>query len=237
MARGGSSSSKKGEENAESMERGRLKKLALNNSILSDAPAKFFTLLSPSNQVIKHHGKDILKKSQRKNRFLFSFPGLLAPISGGTIGELNNLGTKNPVLYIDFPQGRMKLFGTIVYPKNRYLTLQFSRGGKNVMCEDCFDNMVVFSDVWWIGKKDENPEEAQLDFPKELSEGQPTDYDFKGGAGVVSKGVPKIATRYTEQQSPEANKDDLDDEKNLNDKIQETPLRQSKRNAQKKFKK
>ena len=36
----------------------------------------------------------------------------------------------------------MKLFGTIVYPKNRYLTLQFSRGGKNVMCEDCFDTMV-----------------------------------------------------------------------------------------------
>ena len=29
-----------------------------------------------------------------------------------------------------------------MYPKNRYLTLQFSRGGKNVMCEDCFDNMV-----------------------------------------------------------------------------------------------
>ena len=39
-------------------------------------------------------------------------------------------------------QGRMKLFGTIVYPKSRYLTLQFPRGGKNVMCEDCFDNMV-----------------------------------------------------------------------------------------------
>lgn len=39
----------------------------------------------------------------------------------------------------------MKLFGTIVYPKNRYLTLQFSRGGKNVMCEDYFDNMVSSS--------------------------------------------------------------------------------------------
>lgn len=39
-------------------------------------------------------------------------------------------------------QGRMKLFGTIMYPKNRYLTLQFSKGGKNVTCEDCFDNMV-----------------------------------------------------------------------------------------------
>lgn len=36
----------------------------------------------------------------------------------------------------------MKLFGTIVYPKNRYLSLLFSRGGKNVMCEDYFDNMV-----------------------------------------------------------------------------------------------
>lgn len=36
----------------------------------------------------------------------------------------------------------MKLFGTILYPKNRYLTLQFSRGGKNVLCDDYFDNMV-----------------------------------------------------------------------------------------------
>ncbi|CAB4280281.1 unnamed protein product [Prunus armeniaca] len=59
-------------------------------------------------------GKDILKKSERKNRFLFSFRGLLAPIGGGKIRALKNLGTKNPVLYLDFPLGRMKLFGTIV---------------------------------------------------------------------------------------------------------------------------
>lgn len=39
-------------------------------------------------------------------------------------------------------QGQMKLFGTIVYPKNGYLTMQFSRGGKNVVCEDYLDNMV-----------------------------------------------------------------------------------------------
>lgn len=38
----------------------------------------------------------------------------------------------------------MKLFGTIVYPNNRYLTLQFPKGGKSVMCEDYFDNMVGF---------------------------------------------------------------------------------------------
>lgn len=29
---------------------------------------------------------------------------------------------------------------------------------------------IVFSDAWWIGKKDENPDELRLDFPKELSE-------------------------------------------------------------------
>lgn len=29
---------------------------------------------------------------------------------------------------------------------------------------------IVFSEAWWIGKKDENPEEARLDFPKELTE-------------------------------------------------------------------
>ncbi|PQM41669.1 DNA-binding protein RHL1 isoform X2 [Prunus yedoensis var. nudiflora] len=58
--------------------------------------------------------RDILKKSERKNRFLFSFPGLLAPIGGGKIRAFKDLDTKNPVLYLDFPQGRMKLFGTIV---------------------------------------------------------------------------------------------------------------------------
>lgn len=28
---------------------------------------------------------------------------------------------------------------------------------------------IVFSDAWWIGSPAENPEEARLDFPKELS--------------------------------------------------------------------
>lgn len=31
-------------------------------------------------------------------------------------------------------------------------------------------SQIVFSDAWWIGTEDENPEETQLDFPKELSE-------------------------------------------------------------------
>ncbi|KAK8657041.1 hypothetical protein V6N13_098975 [Hibiscus sabdariffa] len=245
MVRAASSSKKQPPiaETPEATERKRLKKLALRNNLLSETPAapQSYAPLTPSNQIIKHHGKDILRKSQRKNRFLFSFPGLLAPISGGKIGELKNLGSKNPILYLDFPQGQMKLFGTIVYPKNRYLSLLFSRGGKNVMCEDYFDNMIVFSDAWWIGKKDENPEEARLDFPKELFEGPQVEYDFKGGAGVASvnkQGIPKTEIKDVDMESlhTESGDDLSDDESNLKAKIEVTPTRHSARNAGKRFK-
>ncbi|XP_019436798.1 PREDICTED: DNA-binding protein RHL1 isoform X2 [Lupinus angustifolius] len=201
--------------NPEALERKRLKSLAFSNNILSQTPSTTTVHLNPSTTVVKHHGADIIKKSHRKTKFLFSFSGLFAPISGGKIGELKDLGTKNPILYLHFPQGQMKLFGTIVYPQNRYLTLQFSRGGKSVMCEDYFDNMIVFSDAWWIGRKDENPEEARLEFPKELYEGQQAEYDFKGGAGaasVVSQGVPKTRVQCKELESPETPiEDDLSD--------------------------
>ncbi|KAA8541485.1 hypothetical protein F0562_025448 [Nyssa sinensis] len=253
MVRGAKKEEANGEPNPEAVERRRLKKLAFSNNILSEAPAKPSTALSPSKTVIKHHGRDILRKSQRKNRFLFSFPGLLAPISGGKFGELKDLGTKNPILYLDFPQGQMKLFGSIVYPKNRYLTLQFSRGGKNVMCEDYFDTMIVFSDAWWIGRKDENPEEACLEFPKELTEGQHAEFDFKGGAGATSEqkqGVNRTGTKCVEQKSPTTEiEDDLSDGQNnvevmievtprgktLKDLIEVTPTRHSERTAGKRF--
>ncbi|GMI88730.1 hypothetical protein HRI_002542400 [Hibiscus trionum] len=226
----------------EGTERKKLKKLALKNDLLSEKPPapKSYAPLRPSNQVIKHHGKDILRKSQRKSRFLFSFPGLLAPISGGRIGELNNLGSQNPILYLDFPQGQMKLFGTIVYPKNRHLSLLFSRCGKNAMCEDYFDNMIVFSDAWWIGKKDENPKEEQLDFPEEMFEGQKMEYDFKGGAGVASVNKQRITKTEIKEVDMEFldtdSEDALSDESNLKAKIEVTPTRHSARNAGKIFK-
>ncbi|KAF4394684.1 hypothetical protein F8388_015590 [Cannabis sativa] len=229
------------ETNPETTERKRLQGLAFSNNMLSDTPAKPNSLLSPSKMLIKHHGRDIVKKSQRKNRFLFSFPGLLAPIGGGKIGELKDLGTKNPILYVDFPQGRMKLFGTIVYPKNRYLTVQFPRGGKNVMCEDYFDNMIVFSDAWWIGSETENPEEARLDFPKELNDGQPAEYDFKGGAGgapCANKQVGHKTVITNREETPEPSSDDdlsISEGENK-DLMKSTPVRQSSRTAGKRYK-
>ncbi|KAF8398697.1 hypothetical protein HHK36_014554 [Tetracentron sinense] len=241
-----SENGEKAQPNPEGEERKRIKNIAFSKKLLSQAPSKSISPLSPSKTLLKHQGRDIVKKSQRKNRFLFSFPGLLAPITGGKIGELKDLGTKNPILYLDFPQGQMKLFGTIVYPKNRYLTLHFSRGGKNVMCEDYFDNMIVFSDAWWIGMKDENPEEVRLEFPKELNERQHVEYDFKGGAGATSEekqSVNKHVKENVEQHSPKAeSEDDISEHSgpltgnNLKDLLELTPSRHSARTAGKTFK-
>ncbi|GFP88521.1 DNA-binding protein rhl1 [Phtheirospermum japonicum] len=224
----------------EAEERLRLKKIAFSRNILSQSPAKVGAALGPSKTVIKHHGNDILRKSQRKNRYLFSFPGLLGPISGGKIGDLKDLGTKNPILYLDFPQGQMKLFGTIVYPKNRYLTLQFPRGGKNVTCDDYFDNMIVFSDAWWIGTKEENPEELQLQFPKDLNMDKCAENDFKGGVGApcdAKQGSGKPSVKCLGQDSPEVNlEDDLSDSpSDYTEMAVVTPARQSARTAGKTF--
>ncbi|CAA2977872.1 Hypothetical predicted protein [Olea europaea subsp. europaea] len=243
MGRDGKKEEKAVASNPDVEERKRLKKLAFSKTILSEHPSRVgpSSALAPSKIVTKHHGTDILKKSQRKNRFLFSFPGLLGLISGGKIGELKDLGTRNPILYLDFPQGQLKLFGTIFYPKNRYLTLQFSRGGKSVMCEDYFDNMIVFSDAWWIGKKDENPEELCLEFPKDLNLEQHAEYDFKGGAGAPCdgrRGFIKSAMKCVEQDSPQDSlEDDLtDSQNNVKESIEVTPTRHSARTAGKTFK-
>ncbi|KAK9117855.1 hypothetical protein Scep_015948 [Stephania cephalantha] len=223
-----------------------LRKLIYSRNLFSQAPPKPNSRLAPSKLVAKHHGRDVVKKSQRKNRFLFSFPGLIAPINGGKIGELKDLETENPVLYLDFPQGRMKLFGTIVYPKNRYLTMQFSRGGKGVTCDDYFDSMIVFPEAWWIGKKSENPEENRLEFPKDVEVGErQVEYDFKGGAGVTSEEKPGTTRPVKDIAEPESPVVDVDDEtsedsapltgKTTANFMESTPVRQSARMAGKKL--
>lgn len=55
-------------------------------------------------------------------------------------GSLAQLDSQNPVLYVDFPDGRLKFLGTIVFPRNKYMLLKF--GQKDVLCEDIFENMV-----------------------------------------------------------------------------------------------
>jgi hypothetical protein len=62
--------------------------------------------LALSDAVARLQGRDIVRRGgQRKSRFLFSFPGLLAPAaSAGRVGELADLGTKNLLIYLEFPQ-------------------------------------------------------------------------------------------------------------------------------------
>lgn len=88
-------------------ERRRLRSLAFSNGLLQrgDPPAPRASL-APSAAVARLQGRDIVRRGgQRKSRFLFSFPGLLAPAaSAGRLGELADLGTKNPVLYLEFPK-------------------------------------------------------------------------------------------------------------------------------------
>lgn len=50
------------------------------------------------------------------------------------------LDGRNPVLYMNFPEGRLKFLGTLVFPKNNYMVLKFGR--KEVLCEDVLESMV-----------------------------------------------------------------------------------------------
>ncbi|PVH47204.1 hypothetical protein PAHAL_4G002800 [Panicum hallii] len=235
---------------AEADERRRLRTLAFSNGLLQrgDPPAPRAPL-APSAAVARLQGRDIVRRGgQRKSRFLFSFPGLLAPVaSGGRVGELADLGTKNPVLYLEFPQGRMKLFGTHVYPKNKYLTLQMTRSAKGVVCEDVFESLIVFSEAWWVGTKEDNPEELKLEFPKEFqNDGVAAECDFRGGAGAAIDEATayKAGKEIAEPRSPNFESDgdasDDSDQKDGNG-TQSTSgapsVRQSARNAGKALKK
>ncbi|KAM3215578.1 hypothetical protein ACQJBY_067542 [Aegilops geniculata] len=240
----------------EAEERRRLRSLAFSKGLLQRGePAAPRATLPPSGAVARLQGRDIVRpRGQRRGRFLFSFPGLLAPAAaGGRVGELADLGTKNPVLYLEFPQGRMKLLGTHVYPKNKYLTLQMTRSAKGVACEDVFESMIVFSEAWWVGTKEENPDELKLEFPKEMQNAA-EDVDFKGGAGAASgevvtvnkprkqAAVPRTAEpRTPEPHTPEYESDADSEDSDVKDEIgtqttSDTPVRKSARTAGKTFK-
>ena len=62
-------------------------------------------------------------------------------------GTLAQLDSRNPVMYIDLPEGRLKLFGTLMFPSNRYLVLKF--GAKDIICEDILESMVRSPPVLW----------------------------------------------------------------------------------------
>ncbi|KOO29418.1 DNA-binding protein rhl1 [Chrysochromulina tobinii] len=95
---------------------------------------------------------DIVKKAKgaaNKPRYLIALPAQLAPMDGGTIGSIERLDTPNPEIYLEWPgQGRLRLRGTLLYPKAKLITLQ-PRAGQ-LYCEEAFDNVLVFSEAGWL---------------------------------------------------------------------------------------
>lgn len=44
-------------------------------------------------------------------------------------------------MYVDFPEGRLKFFGTLVFPAStKYLMLKINP--KDILCEDVFESLV-----------------------------------------------------------------------------------------------
>lgn len=100
-------------------------------------------------QIVQAHGKDIIKKgSLRKGRVLVIFGDGIRPKKGGTLGVLKNLDTKYPFMDMHFPEGVLRFHGTIVFPKNKYVSLKV--GNKEVYCEDIFESVILFSKIEWM---------------------------------------------------------------------------------------
>ena len=159
--------------------------------------------LDASEVLLKRDGKDIYKKSAaRKNRYAMVFPGQLSALKEGRLGEMREMHTQEPVVYLDFPNGRLKLLGTIVRPKTtRYFTLN-AKSKDRMNMEEWFDNVIVFSSWFWVGTKEANPEEKPLALPAELGDlsGEPeVDWESSVAAGVGTKtttgaGTAAVAT-------------------------------------------
>ncbi|GAX84372.1 hypothetical protein CEUSTIGMA_g11794.t1 [Chlamydomonas eustigma] len=165
----------------------RLKDKALKTGLLTEEKFKQSEQLLASKALTKCNGYDIVKKSSaRKSRYLVVINAQLAPAAAGRMGTLSNLDSKNPVMYLEFPQGRIKMLGTLLFPRSRYITLKSGSG--QLLCEDVFESLLVFSEAWWVGGKDENPEEKRLPMPPELySHKSHQGYHFTYGAQAACK--------------------------------------------------
>jgi hypothetical protein len=115
------------EEIAEDEESKRLKKTALQIGLIAKRREGSKHALRPSSTIRKHtqlKPVEIVKKAvTRKNKALLLFPGLVAVIKEGKMGQLSNM-QKNPILDIEFPTGTLKLRGTRINSKQKFISIQ-----------------------------------------------------------------------------------------------------------------
>ena len=139
--------------------------------VATERPASIAVALDASEALMKRDGKDIHKRSSaRKSRYAMVFPGHVSVMREGKIGEMREMHTQSPVVYLDFERGRVKMLGTIVRPKStRYFTLN-AKSKDRMNLEEWFDSVILFPTWYWIGTKEENPEEKPLPLPAELGD-------------------------------------------------------------------
>ena len=97
--------------------------------------------------------------------------------AAGRIGSLEALDSRNPVMYVDFPTGRLRLAGTILYPADTTLLALAhptkagkAKKAKPLQCKGTFDHLLVFSEWSWLGRKEDNPTDQPLPMPEELKQ-------------------------------------------------------------------
>jgi hypothetical protein len=177
----------------------------VNVKMISTArPATAAVEMDASEALLKRDGKDVYKKSSaKKARYAMLFPGQLSATKEGKIGEMREMHTQSPVVYLDFAVGRMKLLGSIVRPTStRYFTLN-AKSKDRMNLEEWFDSVIVFPSWYWIGTREENPEEKPLPLPEALGDlaGAPeTDWRASVAAetsGKTSKETTTTATTTT----------------------------------------
>ncbi|CAM9915240.1 unnamed protein product, partial [Discosporangium mesarthrocarpum] len=139
------------------------------------------------------NGFDIMRKGSRsRGKRLLMLPGSLGLSSGGKLGTLKDVTSTSPILYVEFPEGRLKCTSRTVHTKGRFFTLYADKAGSRASrmdCRDVFDAVTFFTKAEWVGTSEENPEEDPLPLPASLEElpfdvsGQEKDFQVHFGGG------------------------------------------------------
>ncbi|XRB13743.1 DNA-binding protein RHL1 [Pseudoscourfieldia marina] len=242
-------------------------KRSLATSVVSRQPlasSAFAKGTKAGAALAKCKGRDIVKKgASRKLRYMLVLPGALAlntsstasgkgsgdasnakekeaaPPSTVTIGALRHLDSRNPVLYLDTPQGRLKLQGTKVNTQNRWLNVNLS-GRKHAACEDVFHRAIVFSHATFVGTELDNPDERELPLPEELrgvvassryasgvGTGHPLDGDAVHQEDDEMEDVANVVDDEDEQD--EESEEDGDGEEDEEEKYEKRPTSRQRR--------
>jgi hypothetical protein len=146
---------------------------ACDGALLTSQPplTPDLTLVTEQPRILrKCNGADIIKKNAaRRKKYLIAFPGGIALTPGARVGLLQGLDSSTPTLDIEYPDGRLRMHGVLVFPRNPLLTLKCPSGkAKPVQCADTFETVIAFSGWAWIGDVVSNPGNLPVPLPSSM---------------------------------------------------------------------